>query len=114
MGNQTRFNAKEVTTMELEQTDRNIREKNYNYEVDLSTLYQLRSLINEEVRNEEDKRAAFYRKMEKHDNSVFQRPGDDYFINRGGSSMSTYLHTLRKIKELGGTEFDKYWEDNQE
>jgi 1-aminocyclopropane-1-carboxylate deaminase/D-cysteine desulfhydrase-like pyridoxal-dependent ACC family enzyme len=107
-----RFNARNITKTDLERADKIIREQDYNYKVNLSTLYQLRSLINDEVRNAEDKKEAFYQAIEQHDNRVFKRPENSYSIPVGGQPIQVYLEVLRKIKSLGGTEFDEYWSEN--
>lgn len=108
-----RFNVRNITKADLERADRIIREQDYNYEVNLTTLYQLRSLINEEVRNAENKKKAFYQLMQRHNDRVFQRQGDDHPIQVGGQSIHAYLEVLRKVKALGGTEFDEYWSEDR-
>jgi len=107
-----RFNARNITRADLERADRIIREQDYNYEVNLSTLYQLRSLIKDEVRNAEDKKKAFHKSMQRHDNGVFERQEDSYPIKVGGQPIHQYLEVLRKVKALGGTEFDEYWSED--
>lgn len=107
------FNARNIKKVDLERADKVIREGNYNYEVDLSTLYQLRSLITDEVRNAQDKKKAFQQSMERHDDRVIKRPGDSYPIHIGGQPIYIYLAVLRKVKSLGGTEFDEYWSDDR-
>ncbi|MCM2532128.1 hypothetical protein NDK43_06670 [Neobacillus pocheonensis] len=47
--------------------------------------------------------------MERHDDRVFQRPEDSYPIQIGGYPIYMYLEVLRKIKKVGGLEFDEYW-----
>jgi len=108
-----RFNARNITKADLERADRIIREQDYNYEVNLTTLYQLRSLINEEVRNAENKKKAFYQLMQRHNDRVFQRQEDYQPIQVGGQSIHAYLEVLRKVKALGGTEFDEYWSEDR-
>ncbi|MCX2828371.1 hypothetical protein ORL93_21985 [Bacillus sp. DHT2] len=108
-----RFNARNITKADFERADRIIRERDYNYEVDLSVLYQLRSFINTDVRNAADKKQAFYEAMKRNDTRVIQRPKDDCPIHIGGQPIYAYLAVLRKIKSLGGTEFDKYWIDDR-
>ncbi|MEH6982967.1 hypothetical protein [Priestia megaterium] len=107
-----RFNARNMTKEDLERADRIIREQDYNYEVNLDTLYQLRSLIDDEVRNAEDKKKAFYKSLQRHDNRVFQRPEDSYPIHVGGKPIYQYLEVLRQVKALGSTEFDEYWSED--
>jgi hypothetical protein len=110
-----RFDLRNITTEDLERADRIIREKNYNYQLSMSemgTLHQLRSLINDDVRNAEDKKNAFYEAMKRHDDRVFKRPGDRYPIHVGGCPMYRYVDVLRKVKSLGGTEFDEYWSED--
>lgn len=97
----------------MRRAHKNIVERNYNYEVNLNTLYQLRSLINDEVRTAEDKKEAFYKAMLRHDRRVFKRPEDKEPIIIGGQPIYIYLDVLRKIKSLGGTEFDEYWSDDR-
>ncbi|MFA2569440.1 hypothetical protein IQ781_04325 [Bacillus sp. N447-1] len=104
-----RFDARNITKADLEKADRIIRERDYNYQVDLNILYTLRSLINDEIRNAENKREAFYQAMQRHDTRVFKRPEDFAPINIGGWPIYRYLEVLRKVKTLGGTEFDEYW-----
>lgn len=106
-----RFNPMNITTEDLERADKIIREQDYNYQVNLSILYKLRSLINDKVRNAPDKKKAFRRAMERHDNSVIKRPEDKYPVPTGGEPMHVYLYVLRKIKSFGGTEFDEYWSE---
>lgn len=60
MTTKERFNARKITKSDMERADRIVRERDYYYKVDLSTLYQLRSLINDEVRNAEDKGKVLY------------------------------------------------------
>jgi hypothetical protein len=81
--------------------------------VDVTTLFQLRSLINDEVRNANDKMKAFYNAMERHDFRTFQRKEDEFPIIIGGRQLHEYLKVLRKIKSLGGTEFDEYWSEDR-
>lgn len=108
-----RFNSRNITKADLERADRIIREQDYKYKVNLTTLYQLRSLINDEVRNSEDKKKAFYQAMEQHNVGVFKRPEDSYPIHVGGQPIHEYLEVLRKVKSLGGTEFDEYWSEDR-
>ncbi|MGE7935805.1 hypothetical protein [Bacillus paramycoides] len=111
--NRERFDARNITKADLERADRIIRERDYNYQVNLNILYTLRSLINDEIRNAEDKKKAFYQAMQRHDTRVFKRPGDSYPIHVGGWPFSKYLEVLRRVKSLGGTEFDEYWSEDQ-
>ncbi|PFF30660.1 hypothetical protein CN327_22810 [Bacillus cereus] len=111
--NRERFNARNITKADLERADRIIRERDYNYQVNLNILYTLRSLINDEIRNAEDKKKAFYQAMQRHDTRVLKRPEDSYPIHVGGWPFYEYLEVLRKVKDLGGTEFDEYWSTDQ-
>ncbi|WHS73258.1 hypothetical protein OF864_15440 [Bacillus cereus] len=108
-----RFDARNITKADLERADRIIRERDYNYQVNLNILYTLRSLINDEIRNAEDKKKAFYQAMQRHDTRVFKRPEDSYPIHVGDWPFYEYLEVLRKVKALGGTEFDEYWSEDQ-
>lgn len=47
--------------------------------------------------------------MQRHDTRVFKRSEDFDPINIGGWPIYRYLEVLRKVKSLGGTEFDEYW-----
>ncbi|MFB5198601.1 hypothetical protein ACE198_27680 [Neobacillus sp. KR4-4] len=105
------FNAKNITVADFERADRIFRERDYNYEVNISILFQLRSLINNDIRYAENKKQKFFEAMQRHDVRVFKRPEDDYPIHIGGRMMQEYLEVLRKIKSLGGTEFDEYWSE---
>ncbi|ALC53183.1 hypothetical protein ACN91_16825 [Bacillus cereus] len=108
-----RFDTRNITKADLERADRIIRERDYNYQVNLNILYTLRSLINDEIRNAEDKKEAFYQAMQRHNTRVFKRPEDAYPIHVGGWHFYEYLEVLRKVKALGGTEFDEYWSQEQ-
>ncbi|MDT9027879.1 hypothetical protein [Rossellomorea yichunensis] len=107
-----KFNARNLKRVDFEQAGRNIRERHYNYEVDITVLYTLRSLINDEIRNAENKKQKFFEAMQKHDDRVFKRPGDAYPIHVGGYPINEYLNVLGKVKSLGSTEFDEYWSES--
>ncbi|MDA1634014.1 hypothetical protein PDK11_14250 [Bacillus cereus] len=108
-----RFNARNITKADTERANKIIRERDYNYKVDLNILYTLRSLINDEIRDAENKREAFYKAMQRHDTRVLKRQEDFAPINIGGWPIYRYLEVLRKVKSLGGTEFDEYWNEDQ-
>ena len=107
-----RFDVRNIKQGDLERADKIIREQDYNYKVNLSVLYQLRSLISDKVRKADDKKKAFYESMKRHDNTVFRRKQDTYPIQTGGRRME-YIETLKLVKSLGGIEFDEYWTEDQ-